>query len=730
MTTAPERVRIKCYLEGIEIPIGSIQFSWSIGSGVRAMIGIPPVPSALELTPKTIVHLTWVDPYDEAQKELCIYEGEYLGYEYIKEATTRRFVLHAMDLTNNLDALRLVMMDKESDVSTVFSHLIGGLEKNNADILIFENPVMSGQQSSLSYVEREMITAPKSDPIGGFIRKLMDRGISLNKFYQQRNKKIQFDKKWMAKYVDPKRMSKFITSRQLAKSIDQRIHKTAGSFTSVRNIIGALASVLKYQLISIPSATYKNNRLNSMILYNENYYYPPPTCNVIYASRSSQVNFSRSFGMEPTRLISKNKDMLFVAPREFYDKMKDTMEYLAEKDRSPLVTSAASASDPIGLVKKQKEREEYASNSPWEGEPMVSEEFTGPVLGEGTNVPLSTLMMYPRTGEKNIGALGQHYLQYDFFRQKYGSRTCNIVMDFNPYIAVGFPAAYIDKTGVYTLGYIEGASHIVDSNGILSTQVAMRYARQYSRSSTLGDWRSQEPGPPVWFGEEDLNVQDINRFYWESLGCGSILEPTGEEVAESRDRNIFSISGEEGILKNIEPPKTDNEAKLEELKKELSNLPYKYSGFGKAGKWAEEKEALEAKIESVENDIKEEENKKKEELKKTQEALEEAKFSFNPYEDNPLSERMKKSIDTLYDNFKESLKGGPGDASNFACKKRTREIARIDQVWKATHVGSSFNAKSPSPMFTESWAEEANFKTLTAVQKVRDEINQSSIFVG
>lgn len=141
MSVKVSRLKLRCFLEGIEVPIIAAQVQCESNSPAVASIQLPPMAEGTRLMPRTLVHLYFLDFYEsasplislrgagEGQKNTnnpSVYEqkltegvdvddelrnerykllfcGEVVGFQWTKSSTNRALVLQCQDLSNYWD---------------------------------------------------------------------------------------------------------------------------------------------------------------------------------------------------------------------------------------------------------------------------------------------------------------------------------------------------------------------------------------------------------------------------------------------------------------------------------------------------------------------------------------------------------------------------------------------------------------------------------------------------
>lgn len=150
MSVQAQRLQLRLFLEGVEVPIVGIQVQGLPNAPLMASIQIPPVPEGTRLLPRTLVHVFFLDPYEEESPFLAaqranaatdqrsptayqnslnqrnaaenssdasdqmameadltrykvLFAGEILGFEWTKDQAQRSLILQCADLSNYWD---------------------------------------------------------------------------------------------------------------------------------------------------------------------------------------------------------------------------------------------------------------------------------------------------------------------------------------------------------------------------------------------------------------------------------------------------------------------------------------------------------------------------------------------------------------------------------------------------------------------------------------------------
>jgi hypothetical protein len=131
MTASAQRLKLRLFLEGVEVPVIAATVQAVPNAPAAASIQIPPLPEGTRLLPRTLVHLFFWDPYEgapvrlyrrgealdpaayeqkllvekdiESHRYKLLFGGEIVGFQWTKNASSRSLVLQCQDWSNYWD---------------------------------------------------------------------------------------------------------------------------------------------------------------------------------------------------------------------------------------------------------------------------------------------------------------------------------------------------------------------------------------------------------------------------------------------------------------------------------------------------------------------------------------------------------------------------------------------------------------------------------------------------
>lgn len=112
------------FLEGVEVPIVGIQYQCLPNSPIMAAIQVPPVPEGTRLLPRTLVHVFFLDPYEEESPFLSSRSSQLAGATSLRDPTTYQKNLQNNSGSNTEQAF-VNSRDSQEDI-TRYKLLFGG----------------------------------------------------------------------------------------------------------------------------------------------------------------------------------------------------------------------------------------------------------------------------------------------------------------------------------------------------------------------------------------------------------------------------------------------------------------------------------------------------------------------------------------------------------------------------------------------------------------------------
>lgn len=303
MAAHGQRLKLRLFLEGVEVPIVGVQLQCLPNAPLLAAIQVPPVPEGTRLKPRTLVHVFFLDPYEEESPFLSasrssstpsnrmdpssyeqamnraansvnasdpesnpiedytryklFFEGEMLGFEWSKDQSQRALVLQCADPSNYWDYAY------QWNNTDLFGPGIKALFSGGSTNL-FTDFLSSSAEVITTILRTPSITFPKLKGLAGGIVHLLeaiggsyysDKKIAgQNIFFTLAELRLHINQMIMAIEDDP------TASRLLAiqgyTSLMSRMLGGMGGQTSIRQSISALQGIIFHETYAQPCPKY------------------------------------------------------------------------------------------------------------------------------------------------------------------------------------------------------------------------------------------------------------------------------------------------------------------------------------------------------------------------------------------------------------------------------------------------------------------------------------------
>lgn len=266
------RLRLRLFIEGIEVPIIAASVSASPNTPAAAAIQIIPTDTSFFFKPRTVVHLFFYDylgkrPESDDRSYKQLFAGELVAMSFMKDVQSRNMVLQCLDFTNIWDHTHQYYFNLGSDNADLDGRLaqIGGQSQASfndilSPLIIIQKLINEGADSN---------NLPRSFPgltglLGGILHLIESltgvpgdgkiNGNAVNPFFVSYNLRTRLTDQFFASVKDT-------TSAKLFQllAINEVIQKDlgqAGYRLSLREIINTLLGYVYFSAVSIPTPKY------------------------------------------------------------------------------------------------------------------------------------------------------------------------------------------------------------------------------------------------------------------------------------------------------------------------------------------------------------------------------------------------------------------------------------------------------------------------------------------
>lgn len=266
MSLIAQRLHIRCFLEGIEIPLISCVVQCNINAPAAASVNVVPLDEVMELKPRTMVHLFYYDfssdeqvDIDDFSKYKLLYVGETVGINYNKTPTGRSCVLQCTDLSTNWDLCYQYMLTYGPNGNFITEESANWAGEN----AIFNN-IVDGHSAVLArYLEKTPQTIGLKNIkglLGGIISLIEGLGgianhrLGVNDYFTI----SEFKNKTMQQVVaeqDDDTAQKLFDSKEFYEWLEHGV-TTLGELCTIRDMINMLFKYIYYESVPVTCPYY------------------------------------------------------------------------------------------------------------------------------------------------------------------------------------------------------------------------------------------------------------------------------------------------------------------------------------------------------------------------------------------------------------------------------------------------------------------------------------------
>jgi len=514
MSDQIKKVEVKVYLEGILIPVNQIQILESLGRTPQASLQVPLNEAALDILPRTTVHIFYKDTKTE-NRWLLIFEGEVAGVSLTKTTATRMVLLDCVTIGNHweftsktgnsLSAYDNAANQAVAKVNVEFTTQATKPNSIPADIeeqikivkamsgdpnTPLVGPVSTeeeveklartatGQLAALSNIEdslggmaglvsRIMASGDAdTDTVGILVREISNSFAKVNPGYFMSHVAYRIGERFFGFYNE--RVAGLMQHHLTTSMVEQRFKNMNNGSTMITAVMQIL-DLLNYKMITPTAPTYDDDTKapQSFVLLPNPVSFTPMACNTIFKDEVINANFSRSFLNEPTRMAN------IVAPGAaigagdgaFFNTL-----ILAPTNRltyNPADNGAAS----VQLTKEERLRGVNGVTMQNDFDGIVSQIEAERLIKDPTWLESWTDDDNTRDKQRYILDSRRRYLDSEYQTSVLKNRTFNLTTTYSPYRICGMPGMFLDDKFPSVCGTLGQISTTISADGSSTSSI-------------------------------------------------------------------------------------------------------------------------------------------------------------------------------------------------------------------------------------------------------------------
>jgi hypothetical protein len=553
-----KKINLKLYLEGIEIPIQQIQIIEQAGMSAQSIIQVPLNDTALDIEPRTTVHVFYKDTFTN-NNWLLIFEGEVAGTNIFKSTNSRAISLtctslinhweyaikSGSSLNNNGDSgfltsrVNLTFSNLEENEKNIPNELrkareiIKEVEKLNFDNKNFTIPSTANnnledkneKENNDTLIEQTINLVNELPSAGGlnaiFQKAISDNANDLGLTTILKSIIDEFSKSNIG-YTVPHIVYK-ITTRIKAfynERLNVLLKGTLGSkfmegqFDNISSQSSLIVTIMKilnllnYKLISSSAPTYneETGSPQSFVFLPTPTTFAPIACNIIFKDEVSDLQYSRNYLNEITRLAGNS----YPTNETIYGKVDNYLQSLVPIVIAPTryLTYNTNGIPELILTKEERMRGVYGN--------FIQNDFAFLIA----SIDKETLKTLENENEETVKKFTQEYsgryLDSEYQNKKLSTRTFSITTTYSPYRLCGMPGIFIDDKLPNVMGLLYNITSIIDANGSSQSQISFRYPNLIKDNSFLETSQNIENENTLnyWLtlaGWSESDISDLNK---------------------------------------------------------------------------------------------------------------------------------------------------------------------------------------------------------------------------
>jgi len=495
-----QRQKLRLFIEGVELPIVSCSVQAAMSAPAVAAVKLPPVDELHDIAPRASVQIFFFD----SNKHTYVEEDGSYKYKAAPANDIRRWKLLFNGILRAYDTSRSAYGDWETTLHLAASTMVydsvqqyyagyGGGGSSYIDQRFMGYPHKAerkGKQAknlgnrhaptavyniikegSDLYAESGVSEGSWIAGVRLFLKKVC---FNAHPFWEVEYKRtrvgdmvVGFDADRTSEKLFPKKKFKKIikdglgqlgaraSARQIANFILNLVNHTWWENPCPHLSLGSVSFPEDKVLVSgddpIYTKGYPGAELTSAYIIPDLWWATPPRCNIFFPDSYSTFQTGRDYLNEPTRVQLRTEVRVYQGSKG---------KSFRDSHYAPNITGS---SDSDGMSQFFSDAEDLSTdfNSANARVTLPWEKFTGPVpnIHQITHIPSKS------RSNSALRALLGHSANFDFWSLRL-NRSAALSGPFNPYVAVGLPAAVVRETMEYHPDFRPGESEYIPTGGM------------------------------------------------------------------------------------------------------------------------------------------------------------------------------------------------------------------------------------------------------------------------
>jgi hypothetical protein len=534
-------------IEGISVPLSAGQVSFSVNQPAVATFDLVPLKEILDIRPRTFVQF-FVKDYMGDNNFKVMFEGEVYAFGFtVHAAGHRAFRIECMDMTNYWDHAQLRFMDLSAETLTTKEFYVGTTTGTSKPIPIVSDPT--------NYIAQELakLMAENKNDVPVVLRAFIDKFGNINEFYKNNSTRYNMNGRvHAASSGNIVNMLKFEPTEKLFHGIIEN----RGGDASFRSLVNYFLNQCFHEVITVPFPTYSGGNLKQFVFKPNSLTLAPPVCNVVFPNQYFDMNISRNFFAEATRVLVKappsaliggvnsTLDKIFPAPG-FYERF-----YKAQTPFDTTYSGYTDSQTSVGINNATYGSpaipHEYAKVGNMDFMNFSKEEYMKGIFAAPTQI-IPDILQYmieqsaQNKTQEDVDNMMANTAYFMYYKGRYAQRTSIITgrLNFSP--VPGFPILFIDDqdSSMNVVAALDTITHSFSVGGGSNTTYHVSHARQTEEKADFGASTFSEPPVPPWFDKSVFGTTQSADSVISQSGAGKRIR----DSLTDKDGKKLSIAG-------------------------------------------------------------------------------------------------------------------------------------------------------------------------------------------
>ncbi len=542
-------ISLKMLLEGIEIPVVSVQIQETINRPASCVVNVGLKKYANRVLPGTIMHLFC--------NEDLIFEGIFVGLQTQKAAGSKSVSMIFQGLLGVFDQAWLWSFDfnPASVRNKVFFTIV-------SDYTNFGTHTKKAQsQTAISDVEVDpetgasvvtTISIPSTNlsavsPFGSILQELINdmangnqsletslmgfinNAIAINPYLAKLNRTLKITERIKIFNNGSYEIKKLLEGLGFRMQLLHELQNDVDDVMSLSKILGIVCNYLGYEIVNLAAPSVIDGKPISIIIKPKMFFMAPISCNIVFPNQAANINIDENYLSCPTRYSTQSAPALFRQKNTAFTGFFLTISpsVAITMGNAPLL---AQTSEELfrGPLPIQEPQADFLAQTYVEKLQEVA------LRGEATTTAIATLGTVDFNSEEaskvedltstlsgtDYARQMQAVADKRFFELRATSKKGSFVINYSPYRLVGFQGVLLDEELPTYMGVFSSITSTLDANGSATQTISLNGLKPFCLDELYHTYTENYedflPELPIYYSAA-FKANSIGDNYYSSL---------------------------------------------------------------------------------------------------------------------------------------------------------------------------------------------------------------------